>query len=45
LPPIHSYVGGLGGRDVTPTTLRAAIDHALTQSGPPASMFWVGLKE
>jgi pyruvate/2-oxoacid:ferredoxin oxidoreductase alpha subunit len=45
LPAIHSYVGGLGGRDVTPATLRAAIDHALAQTGPPAPMFWVGLKE
>jgi pyruvate/2-oxoacid:ferredoxin oxidoreductase alpha subunit len=44
-PPIHSYVGGLGGRDVTPETLNAAIDHALAQTGPPAEMFWVGLKE
>ncbi len=45
LPSIHSYVGGLGGRDVTPATLRAAVDHALGHSGPPAGMFWVGLKE
>ncbi len=45
LPPIHSYVGGLGGRDITPSTLRAAVDHALAQPGPPAGMFWVGLKE
>jgi pyruvate/2-oxoacid:ferredoxin oxidoreductase alpha subunit len=44
-PAVHSYVGGLGGRDVTPATLRAAIDHALGQGGPPAGMFWVGLKE
>jgi pyruvate/2-oxoacid:ferredoxin oxidoreductase alpha subunit len=44
-PPIHSYVGGLGGRDVTPATLRAALDHALAQVGTPGGMFWVGLKE
>ena len=44
-PAVHSYVGGLGGRDVTPATLRAAVDHALAQSGPTAAMFWVGLKE
>lgn len=45
LPPVHSYVGGLGGRDVTPSTLRSAIDHAIAQDGPPEGMFWVGLKE
>lgn len=44
-PSIHSYVGGLGGRDVTPETLRAAVDHALAQPGTPGEMFWVGLKE
>lgn len=44
-PPIHSYVGGLGGRDVTPETLRAVIDHAMAQEGEPAAMLWAGLKE
>jgi pyruvate/2-oxoacid:ferredoxin oxidoreductase alpha subunit len=45
LPQVHSYVGGLGGRDVTPATLHAAIDHAVAQTGAPGPMFWVGLKE
>ncbi len=43
-PLIHSYVGGLGGRDVTPETLHSAVDHALTGSAPP-DLLWLGLKE
>jgi pyruvate/2-oxoacid:ferredoxin oxidoreductase alpha subunit len=44
-PAVFSYVGGLGGRDVTPDTLRAAVDDARAASLPPADMLWVGLKE
>jgi pyruvate/2-oxoacid:ferredoxin oxidoreductase alpha subunit len=44
-PPLTSFVGGLGGRDVTPDTIRAAIDHTLSQSGRPDDMLWLGLKE
>ena len=44
-PAIFSYVGGLGGRDVTPDTIRAAIDHAMAQEHPDPDMFWLGLKE
>lgn len=42
--PVFSYVGGLGGRDVTPDTLRSAIDHASASETPPPDMSWVGLK-
>jgi pyruvate/2-oxoacid:ferredoxin oxidoreductase alpha subunit len=44
-PPVYSYVGGLGGRDVTPETLRTAVDHAIRHEGPVPDMFWLGLKE
>lgn len=43
-PQVFSYVGGLGGRDVTPDTIRAAIEHATTHD-EPAEMLWLGLKE
>jgi pyruvate ferredoxin oxidoreductase alpha subunit len=43
-PAVFSYVGGLGGRDVTPDTLRSAVDHARTCALPPPRMSWVGLK-
>ena len=42
---VWGYVGGLGGRDVTPETLREAIDHARGATLPPPDMLWVGLKE
>jgi pyruvate/2-oxoacid:ferredoxin oxidoreductase alpha subunit len=44
-PKVFSYIGGLGGRDVTPKTLRRAVDHCLGHLGPVNDMFWIGLKE
>jgi pyruvate/2-oxoacid:ferredoxin oxidoreductase alpha subunit len=44
-PQVYSFVGGLGGRDVTPETLRTAIDFAMTHDAPPADMLWLGLKD
>jgi pyruvate/2-oxoacid:ferredoxin oxidoreductase alpha subunit len=44
-PMVFSYVGGLGGRDVTPETIRAALDHALAQDCQGPDMLWLGLKE
>jgi pyruvate/2-oxoacid:ferredoxin oxidoreductase alpha subunit len=44
-PLIFSYVGGLGGRDVTPATLKAAIDHSVASGSTVPDMAWVGLKE
>jgi pyruvate/2-oxoacid:ferredoxin oxidoreductase alpha subunit len=43
-PVVTSFVGGLGGRDVTPDTIRAAIDHVLSHK-PGDDMLWLGLKE
>ncbi|HVL67409.1 MAG TPA: hypothetical protein VM364_09120 [Vicinamibacterales bacterium] len=44
-PMVFSYVGGLGGRDVTPDTLRAAVDHAMASHESRDDMLWLGLKE
>ena len=44
-PAITSFVGGLGGRDVTPDTIRAAIDHVLSHPSGGDDMLWLGLKE
>jgi pyruvate/2-oxoacid:ferredoxin oxidoreductase alpha subunit len=44
-PQIFSFVGGLGGRDVTPDTLKAAVDYALERDAPEADMLWLGLKD
>lgn len=37
-PVIYPFVAGLGGRDITPQTLVALVDRALT--GPPADLLW-----
>ena len=44
-PLVFSYVGGLGGRDVVPATLRSAVDHAINYAGQVPQMMWVGLKD
>ena len=44
-PQVFSYVGGLGGRDVTPETIRAAVDHARSLDRPDSDTLWLGLKE
>jgi pyruvate ferredoxin oxidoreductase alpha subunit len=44
-PAVFSYVGGLGGRDVTPATISGAIEHAMAQTRPDEDMYWLGLKE
>ncbi|HEX6065436.1 MAG TPA: hypothetical protein VFZ04_14495 [Longimicrobiales bacterium] len=44
-PLVFSFVGGLGGRDVVPNTLRAAVDYAMNHTGQVPDTLWVGLKE
>lgn len=44
-PQVYSFVGGLGGRDVTPETLRTAVDYAVAHEAPAADMLWLGLKD
>lgn len=44
-PAIFSFMGGLGGRDVTPETLSDAVDYALEREAPEADSLWLGLKE
>lgn len=43
--PIFSFVGGLGGRTVTPEALHAAIDHSLDRHEPQRDVLWVDLEE
>ena len=43
--PIFSFVGGLGGRDVTPDTFESMISYALERDEPERETLWVGLKE
>jgi pyruvate ferredoxin oxidoreductase alpha subunit len=42
-PRVFSFVGGLGGRDVTPDTIRRAIEYSRERGTPEADMLWLGL--
>jgi pyruvate/2-oxoacid:ferredoxin oxidoreductase alpha subunit len=44
-PAVFSFVGGLGGRDVTPDTLRSAIDYSIARDAPDSDLLWLGLKD
>lgn len=41
--PVHGYVVGLGGRDVSPDTIREIVDHASAQT-EQQSLTWIGVK-
>jgi len=43
--PVFSFVGGLGGRDVTPDTFESIVNYALERDEPERETLWVGLKE
>jgi pyruvate/2-oxoacid:ferredoxin oxidoreductase alpha subunit len=45
LPPVFSFVGGLGGRDVTPDTIDSIVRYALERDRPEHATLWVGLKD
>ncbi len=42
--PLFDYVLGLGGRDVTPTTIRQVAEHTLTHDTPDSPIIWIGVK-
>ncbi len=44
-PTVFSFVGGLGGRDVTPETIRSAIDYSIVRDVPDSDLLWLGLKD
>lgn len=41
--PVHGYVVGLGGRDVSPDTILEIVDHA-SASSEQQSLTWIGVK-
>lgn len=41
-PRVFSFVGGLGGVDVTPETIRRAIDYSIERGSPEADLLWLG---
>ncbi len=44
-PPVFEYIAGLGGRDITPETVRGIAEDALNAEKVPEQPKWVGLKE
>lgn len=42
--PVFGAIAGLGGRDITPATIREVIDIARTNERPTQDIYWVGLK-
>ena len=44
-PEIFSFIGGLGGRDITVDTINQVIDAALKEDKPSQDIYWIGLKE
>lgn len=41
--PVFGFIAGLGGRDITPATIREIIHHAQTHS-EPEDLVWVGVR-
>jgi pyruvate/2-oxoacid:ferredoxin oxidoreductase alpha subunit len=44
-PPVYSYIAGLGGRDVTPDTIKSIYETTRDQAKPESESVWVGLRE
>jgi pyruvate ferredoxin oxidoreductase alpha subunit len=42
-PPIYGFVAGLGGRDITPDTIREIIDYTESHD-QPEDLIWVGVR-
>ncbi len=42
-PVVFNYIAGLGGRDITPDTIREVHDRTRQQDRPPAPCEWIGL--
>ena len=39
-PQVFDFIVGLGGRDITPTTLHGIADYVLTHEAPPEHAIW-----
>ncbi len=44
-PPLHGYIAGLGGRDITPETFREIAAHATTHDAADEEIVWIGVKK
>ena len=44
-PPIFGFIAGLGGRDVTPASIKEVINTTLANDAPPEEILWIGVKK
>jgi pyruvate/2-oxoacid:ferredoxin oxidoreductase alpha subunit len=43
-PKIYEFIAGLGGKDITPETIREVIDKAIKQPNPGSQPVWMGVQ-
>ena len=43
-PTLFNFILGLGGRDVTPATIREIADYTLEHDAPTEDLIWIGVK-
>lgn len=44
-PIVFSYIAGLGGRDITPSTIREIINNTMAFDKPAENIIWIGVKK
>ncbi|MCL4511258.1 MAG: pyruvate ferredoxin oxidoreductase [Bacteroidetes bacterium] len=44
-PKLFGFIAGLGGRDVTPETIKEMYSHIMNNDTPESETIWVGLKQ
>ncbi len=43
-PPVFGFIAGLGGRDITPETIKEIFSYLLNHDAPESESVWIGLK-
>lgn len=43
--PVHGFIAGLGGRDITPNSFREVVETTRKASGPGGEINWIGVKK
>jgi len=43
--PVFSFITGLGGRDIMPSTFREIVEYSLSKTKPEEEIIWIGVKK